>query len=294
MKRLFLITLSLFTIIGLYAQAEADTATVKKWNLSGSTGINFTQTSLTNWAAGGDNAMSGTFFLNAGLNYRKDRWLWQNTFVAEYGLTRTGDDGTRKSTDRLELGTQLGYTTDNIWFYSGMADFKTQFYKGYNYPDKENYISKFMAPAYSNVSVGMEYRPEGRFYSVYFSPVAGKFTFVRDYKLSALGAFGVDPGDKFRAELGAYMKAKAEKEVMENVKIITDANFFTAYDNSFGNIDVEWNLLISMKINKYLNASLTTSLKYDDDVKSFNSDGVKEGPKVQFKEILGVGIGYNF
>jgi len=294
MKRIIFITLSLFSIIGLYAQTEADTAKVKTWDLSGSAGINFTQTSLTNWSAGGDNAMAGTVFLNAKLDYKKNHWLWQNTLVTEYGLTKTSDDGTRKSSDRLEIGTQLGYTTDNIWYYSAMADFKTQFYKGYNYPDRENYISKFMAPAYSNVSVGVEYKPDGKFYSVYFSPLAGKFTFVRDDKLSDEGAFGVDPGDKFRAELGTYLKAKAEKEVMENVKIVTDANFFTAYDKSFGNVDVEWNLLINMKINKYLNASLTTALKYDDDVKYINDEGVKKGPKVQFKEILGVGIGYNF
>ncbi|HCO66806.1 MAG TPA: hypothetical protein DIT04_03490, partial [Dysgonomonas sp.] len=245
MRRIIIITLSLFSIISLHAQTEIPQIETKTWDLSGSAGINFTQTSLTNWSAGGDNAMAGTVFLNAKLDYKKSHWLWQNTLVTEYGLTKTSGDGTRKSSDRLELGTQLGYTTDNIWYYSAMADFKTQFYKGYNYPDRENYISKFMAPAYSNVSVGIEYKPEGKFYSAYFSPLAGKFTFVRDDKLSDEGAFGVDPGDKFRAEFGTYLKAKAEKEVMENVKIVTDANFFTAYDKSFGNIDVEWNLLIN-------------------------------------------------
>ena len=81
---------------------------------------------------------------------------------------------------------------------------------------------------------------------------------------------------------------------MENVKLMSDANFFTAYDDSFGNIDIEWNVLISMKINKYLNASINTTLKYDDDVKYINTQGEKKGPKVQFKEILGIGFGYNF
>lgn len=174
-----------------------------------------------------------------------------------------------------------------------MGDFKSQFYKGYNYPDKTNYISKFFAPAYSNLSLGLEYRPNTIF-SVYLSPVAGKFTFVQDDYLSDLGAFGVDPGDKFRAELGAYLKARAEKDVMENVKVISTVDFFTAYDSSFGNVDVNWDLLISLKINKFLSASVNTTLKYDDDVKNVRKDGTLEGPKVQFKEVVGLGLAYNF
>lgn len=295
MKRFFIIVLSMFSVIQLNAQTETDTTKVKNWNLGGSVGFNFNQTSLKNWSAGGDDILGGTFLLDGKLDYKKDHWLWQNAMIVEYGLTRTSSDGyTKKASDRLELSTKLGYTTDNVWYYSAMADFKTQFYKGYNYPDRTTYISKFMAPAYSTVSVGIEYKPEGKFYSVYFSPLAGKFTFVRDDKLSEEGAFGVDPGDKFKAELGAYLKAKAEKEVMENVKISTDVNFFTAYDKSFGNVDVEWNLLVNMKINKYLNATLTTALKYDDDVKYINDNGEKKGARVQFKEVLGVGLGYNF
>ena len=37
-----------------------------------------------------------------------------------------------------------------------------------------------------------------------------------------------------------------------------------------------------------------TTLKYDNDVKTFEEDGTKRGAKVQFKEILGVGVAYNF
>jgi hypothetical protein len=49
-----------------------------------------------------------------------------------------------------------------------------------------------------------------------------------------------------------------------------------------------------MKINKVLSASVNTTLKYDDDVKIVNEDGTTGGPKVQFKEMIGVGIAYNF
>jgi hypothetical protein len=294
MRRVFIFIAAICSFATVFAQTEADTAKVKAWKLSGSAGFDFSQTSLSNWSGGGDDAINGRAYLNAGLDYKKGNWLWQNSLATEFGMTYTKTDKTRKSVDRLDLATQIGYTTDNRWYYSAMADFKTQYAKGYNYPNTDLYISRFMAPATSTVSVGIEYKPEDKFYSFYFSPLAAKLTFVRDDSLSHAGAFGVDVDKKFRAELGAYLKAKCQKDLMENVKLISDANFFTAYDKSFGNIDVEWNLLLSMKINKYLNANVSTTLKYDDDVKYVDTDGITRGPRVQFKEIFGIGLGYNF
>ena len=90
------------------------------------------------------------------------------------------------------------------------------------------------------------------------------------------------------------MKARAELPVMENVNLITTADFFTPYSKDFGNIDVNWDVLISMKINKVLSATINTTLKYDNDVKRFDDNGVKKGAKVQFKEVLGIGLAYNF
>lgn len=295
-KLLVAITLIAFSI-GISAQdtsLETDTTKLSFWRYNGIASLNFAQTSLSNWSAGGDNAVAANAVFNGNLKHRSGNWLWNTLLALEYGLTRNKAGGTQKAADRIDLTTQLGYSTDNKWFYTLMGDFKSQFAKGYNYPNKDEYISKFMAPAYSNVSLGMELRPKDSYYTLYFSPVAGKFTFVNDDFLSERGFFGVDPGDKFRAEFGTFVRATYQKEIMENVKLMTDANFFTAYDDSFGNIDIDWNMLINMKINKYLNANINTSLRYDDDVKAIAEDGTKKGPRVQFKEIIGVGIGYNF
>ena len=57
---------------------------------------------------------------------------------------------------------------------------------------------------------------------------------------------------------------------------------------------MNWDVLINMKINKYLNATLNTTLKYDNDVKTINDEGEKRCAKVQFKDILGIGVAYNF
>lgn len=293
MKRTFF--LALFAAVSTIAYSQTDDKGYEegKWVLKGVTGLNLSQTAMTNWSAGGENSFAGNAYLNGSLTHKKGYWLWVSNLVLDYGLSTTKSQGMRKNTDKIGLSTQLGYSTNNTWYYTVMGDLNTQFAKGYNYPDKNYYISKFFAPAYSNVSLGMEYRPKSN-YSVFLSPLSAKMTFVEDDYLSEIGAFGVDKGDRFKIECGAYIKARAEMPIMENVNLITTADFFTPYSKDFGNVDVNWDMLISMKINKVLSATLSTSLKYDNDVKTFDDDGTERGAKVQFKEILGIGVAYNF
>lgn len=293
MKRIYIVMLFAALATITYAQTDDKGYQEGAWVLKGVTGLNMSQTAMANWSAGGENSIAGNAYLNASLTYKKGNWLWVTNMVLDYGLSKTKSQGMRKSSDKIGLSTQLGYSTDNVWFYTLMGDLNTQFAKGYDYPDKEHQISNFFAPAYSNIALGMEWRPKSN-YSLLLSPVSTKMTFVTDDYLSDLGAFGVDPGDHFKIEGGAFVKARAELPVMENVNLITTADFFTPYSKDFGNIDVNWDVLISMKINKVLSATINTTLKYDNDVKTFDDNGVKKGAKVQFKEVLGIGLAYNF
>ena len=293
MKRIYIVMLFAALATITYAQTDDKGYQEGAWVLKGVTGLNMSQTAMANWSAGGENSIAGNAYLNASLTHKKGNWLWVTNMVLDYGLSKTKSQGMRKSSDKIGLSTQLGYSTDNVWFYTLMGDLNTQFAKGYDYPDKEHQISNFFAPAYSNIALGMEWRPKSN-YSLLLSPVSTKMTFVTDDYLSDLGAFGVDPVDHFKIEGGAFVKARAELPVMENVNLITTADFFTPYSKDFGNIDVNWDVLISMKINKVLSATINTTLKYDNDVKTFDDNGVKKGAKVQFKEVLGIGLAYNF
>lgn len=293
MKRIYIVMLFAALATITYAQTDDKGYQEGAWVLKGVTGLNMSQTAMANWSAGGENSIAGNAYLNASLTHKKGNWLWVTNMVLDYGLSKTKSQGMRKSSDKIGLSTQLGYSTDNVWFYTLMGDLNTQFAKGYDYPDKEHQISNFFAPAYSNIALGMEWRPKSN-YSLLLSPVSTKMTFVTDDYLSDLGAFGVDPGDHFKIEGGAFVKARAELPVMKNVNLITTADFFTPYSKDFGNIDVNWDVLISMKINKVLSATINTTLKYDNDVKTFDDNGVKKGAKVQFKEVLGIGLAYNF
>ena len=131
------------------------------------------------------------------------------------------------------------------------------------------------------------------------SPLTVKSTFVFDDKLSAEGAFGVDPGERSRVEFGIFTEASWETEVMKNVTMINRLGLYTDYLNDFGNIDVDWVIDFNLSVNKWIKANLGGHLIYDNDIKfkeDSNGDGNLEtfGARVQFKQVFNVGLSLNF
>jgi hypothetical protein len=89
------------------------------------------------------------------------------------------------------------------------------------------------------------------------------------------------------------------KELVENVSVDMRADFFSNYLKKPGNIDIDWEMRLSLKINKLMSASVSMNLLYDDDVKleiDSDRDGIvdRRGPRVQFKELFAVGFVLKF
>ncbi len=262
--------------------APADTTS--GWKLSGISGVNFGQAAMKNWSAGGENSISGNFYLNGSLNYTKDKWSWSNLLNLQYGLIYSDENDWRKNTDNISFTSKVGYQINSKWSYAFLVDFNSQFAKGYDYAvSSENYISNFMAPAYSNLALGFSYTPNDK-YMLFLSPITARMTFVLDDSLSHIGAFGMDIDQKFRMEPGAYVLATTKQTISENIDIVSKLDMFTPYNKRFGNIDVNWDLLINFKLNKFLTANLSTTVRYYEE----------EVKKVQFKEVFGLGFAYKF
>ena len=298
MKKI-IFALAMFLIAsGIHAQETTLADTL--WKFSGTASLNLSQLSLTNWAAGGDNSLSGNALINVSANYAKDKVSWENTLTLGFGLIKQGSDPTRKSDDQIDLASKLGLKASDKWFYTGLLGLKTQFAQGYDNPGDANRlkISNFMSPGYLNLSLGMDYKPSEVF-SLFLSPLSTKFTFVLDEDLSAAGSFGLDPGKTSRAEFGAYIKMAFKKEILKNVTLDTKVDFFSNYLDNPQKVDVNWDLLLTFTINDYLSASLLTQLIYDYDIK-FGTDTTGDGvpdtfdAKVQFKELFGLGLTYSF
>jgi len=159
--------------------------------------------------------------------------------------------------------------------------------------DTSYVISEFLAPGYLQAALGIEYKPNESFYAV-LAPIAGKLTMVLDDTLSARGSFGVDPGNKTRMEIGGAITIGLKTEIMKNVSLNSTLGLFSNYLENPQNIDIDWKVMINMKINDYLSANLNTHLIFDDDIDFINDNGLPKSAKVQFKEVFGVGLTYKF
>ncbi len=294
MKRLFT-TLALALGISSVAMATEEGQT-SPWTFKNIGGVNLSQTSLTNWAAGGENSVAWHIYFNGSANYKRDNWSWDNALVTDFGQSYTSTNRWQKSLDKLNLSSKVGYALSKHWRAAFLGDFLTQFAPGYaSASDKLSGaapISKFMAPGYLTLSLGADYKPNDKF-SLLVSPIAGKITFVTDKALSDAGAFGVTPGKRVLAEVGASLVASYTTNISSNISLITKLSLFSAYNNNFGNVDVNWDVMLACKLNKYMSATLTTNLVYDDDIKSVK-DGIVGGPKIQLRQVFGLGVSYSF
>ena len=309
--RRLLLGLTLMSAAGIavspaLAQEAADgaaTAVVKPWTFKGDAGINLSQTSLTNWSAGGESSIAGNALVNLNATYLKNNHKWVSNLNTEYGLTWTPSNKLNKTVDKLVLNTQYGYALDkkDHWFISAEADFRTQYDKGYkdvagHLADNDTaptYISKIMAPGYLNISVGVEYHLKSLL-DVYVAPAVMRTTFVEDKFLSDQGAFGVTPGERYLIQAGLQIQGNVNWEITPKIILSSGLTLFTPYSKDFGNFVVDWDVLLVMKVTSWLNAQIGTTLKYDDKIKTTDKNGNIRGPKVQFREMLTIGLAYMF
>ncbi|TDT46549.1 Protein of unknown function (DUF3078) [Maribacter spongiicola] len=284
------------------------------WENENSFGINISEVAFVNWNAGGDNAVSGLGFLKFARKYKFSNFQWENNLELRYGLNAQEGRKLRKTEDVIRLSSNLGFKKDNTsrWFYSVQLNFNTQFSNGYKYPDRDTPISRFMAPGYLLFGAGTSYITKDEKFNLYLSPLTQKSTFVLDQDLADNGSFGVQeaildadgniitPGENHLLEIGILITNNFNINIADNIELNNRLNLYTDYIKSFGNIDVDWELTLNMKVNKFISTSLGTQMIYDDDilfdvVKNDNGTIVNPGvPKIQFKQVLGVGILYGF
>jgi hypothetical protein len=260
------------------------------WHRQGAFSLSASQVSLSNWAAGGDNTVAGNAALTYSLDYEHDRHLWMNRLELGYGLSKTDTWGTRKTTDRIYLNSLYGYKMVEHWYGSFFVNFQSQFAKGFNYGvSRTDYISKFLAPGYLSLGPGVTWIPK-KWFMAFLSPATWRGTFVCDDYLSALGAYGVKPGKRLHSEFGADLKLVARLNPLPGMSVYSRLDLYSNYLHKPQNIDVTWDTIVTMAFNKWLSASLTLNMIYDDDVRFVWKPGGRPVPKIQFKEVLGLGF----
>ncbi len=284
------------------------------WEKINQIGLSASEVAFVNWNAGGNSSISGILNGKFQRNYKFRYVQWDNTLDIRYGANIQEGQKPRKTDDAIRISSTFGYRRDTIsnWYYSVKANFNTQFYNGFKYPDRETPISGFMAPGYVFLGAGTSYIPSGKKFNLYISPVTLKATFVLDQNLANKGAFGVQKaitdadgnilkeGENKFIEFGFLINNSWETSIAKNIEMSHRLSLYTDYLSSFGNIDVDWELNFNLIVNKYINANIGTHLIYDDEilfdaVKDANGIVINEGvQRIQFKQLLGVGVAYNF
>ena len=299
--------------VGSFAGTPSDMRILSadsSWKSKGLFTLNMGQTSFTNWAPGGDNNLSLNSLLLYDLVYQKDIVSWVNHIDLEFGSMIYFDRKPKKTNDKIYFSSKLGYKASKNWNYSLFYSLGSQFVNGYKYPNDSVPISRFMAPAYLMMGLGMDYKPNKNL-SILLSPFTNKITIVNDDDLAAKGAFGMEPpqldtagnilvpAKKFKSEPGGFVKFYYHQQIKDNFKFSTRLELFAPYYRKPVNLDVRWNIFSSYQITKGLAITFVIDLVYDEEAiikEDINGDGKDEivGPRTQVKESLGIGLSYKW
>ena len=326
----------------------------KLWTTSLKTQINVGQTQLTNWAAGGDNTVSLAAFVDGNANWKKNDMFWNNRLQLDYGfLYASSKPLLQKSTDRIYLESKWGYKTPSMknFYFSANYDFKSQFSSGYDYKTPDSITgadgnelkgaslrdawrdarvlkSNLLAPAYTNLALGLDYTPT-KWFALNFAPMTGGFVIVKDAELRSSYSMelkkstttemldaatlalneatesGVKQdiekateylGSLYRSakfEFGAQLKMDAKVNINDNFSYSTQVVLFANYLDIKRCPRINWDNRIDWKLAKYFSLTVTTNLIYDDSI-LIKTDKYPDGKKglVQFKESLAFGFTY--
>ena len=283
----------------------------KQWKAGLLSSFTFSNVNLIDWAAGGENSTNTMAILNGFANYKDSVSSWENSLDAGFGMVKSGENDFRKNDDKFEMNSKYGRLANRKFkvYYSTLINFKSQFRDGFNYPNDSVPVSRFLTPAYLTAAIGLDYKPAD-YFSLYASPATLKLIIVNDQILADDGAFGVEPaqydpitkvkitnGQLYKNQVGSYMRARFQREMGpdRNVNVMTTLNLFNNYTDenivNRKNVDVNWETTITIKLGRFLATSLYTNIIYDDNIIILNKDGSKS-PKLQFKEVLGIGLSY--
>lgn len=300
MKRLLFSTL-LLSSVAVFAQedqtnegvaqdptaAPTEEAPAPRWTKGGNASLMFSQAAFNHdWTGGGTNNVAASLAVSYAFNYKKDKWAWDNNVFVDYGITKLeGDDYSRKTTDRFEVNSVLGYQLNNPqWYYSFFLNFKTQMTDGYKYESTgRTLINQMLSPGYLQFGPGMLWKKSDNL-KVNLAPATSKITTAKSRWTETGPFYGVEQGKNIRYELGFYLNGYAKFTVMDNVSFENILSLYSNYLDKPQNVDLDYTANIVMTINKYLSANFTFQAIYDDDAaKAF-----------QIREVLGLGVNYKF
>jgi hypothetical protein len=286
MKNIFLFLCFLLLAVQVVAQTEPTPPPAEPplpvygWTHGLVSVLTLNQVAFTNWAQGGVNALSW----NAAADGKSvDEMVilhWFNGYRFGFGQTRMGDQGTKKTDDRMELESVLLYKTGGCIEPYIAVTFQSQFAPGYTY-DANNVatqVSDFFDPAYFIESAGAGYQPSKQFKTRL--GLALREVFTSQYTM-----YADDPNtteiEKSSSRGGLESVTNIEFQLDDNVLFASQLELFSAFRN-MDEVIVRNTSSVMAKVGKFVTVVLNVQL--------INEKRIT--PRTQVKQTLGIGVSY--
>lgn len=280
MRRLLLL-LILAIPCTAFAQKVNDSL-LYKWIPKGAAGINVSQIALSQWAQGGDNAI--TWILNGemGLNYYTRTYSFLNNFKLAYGRTKLGESDYRTNDNELYLENVYSYLVG--WAIEPYISntIRTAVSTGYNYKVTPFIkTADFFDPGFVTQSAGFAYT-RNKAVTTRLG-LAFQETFTNRYRQYSDDPATKDKAEAFKFETGLESVTDLETSLGENMLYKSSLRLFTRFKN-LDVWDIRWDNTVAAQINKFFTVKLNVLTLYEKAL----------SPKTQLKEMLLLGFTYTF
>lgn len=278
------------------AKAEAPELVTSKpnyWKVFGNFQGKYTQSYFSdNWYKGGDNNHSVLGQVTVQANYAKKHTTLDNKLEMKLGYVTTEEmkDGEKVKSlktnqDQLRITSKYGLRAIENWYYSAQLQGNTQFMPVRDNKDKLK--SKFFAPVYGSLSIGMDYKPKFKnkdlTLSVQLSPLSYDCRYVSEVELAT--RYGIEKGKKFKYTIGSRVDANLTWKFLKDFKLTTKANYFTGFEHVEANIENT----LDYQLSKYFSIQCFLHWRFDDSVKP--DEDLKYS---QLKEFLTLNFNYSW
>lgn len=258
---------------------------VNYWKNYVTIGINANQAAFSdNWKAGGVNSMAISGNFNYVAQYNKNVTSYTSNLSLLYGKAKNKGQAARKNNDRIFWENKVNWQVSKKWSFYGSLVFESQFDAGFSYPANQNpvLLSRFMAPAYTTESIGLQYTP-APYYNLLIGTGTARQTIVLDDSVYKNNSYGIKPGRKAKNDLAFQVTSNFNKQIAKNLGLFNRFNMFIPYDN-LRKVVYRIDASLTAQVNKMVRVQINTVVLYD----------VDQDKKVQFTENLSLGIVYKF
>ena len=268
---------------------------LRYWKTFGNFQGKYTQSYYSdNWYKGGESNHSILGQINLEADYAKNQTTWDNKLELKLGYYNTsqvnGKNPFRTNEDLIRFTSKFGLKAFSHWYYSSQFQGYTQFAPVWDTKNPTKLKSKFFAPAYANVSVGLDYKPKFKKKGVTLSVLLSPFSYNCKYSAvdSIATNFGIEAGKQVKHSFGSRFDGNLKWTFLEDFTWTNKTQFYTTYEST----EINFENTIDYRLSKYLSLQFFCHWRFDDSVKrKKDKDGNLMGYG-QFKEFLTLNFNY--